>query len=101
MRSKGSRLLSSRRPATRVISSSSRKPSMARRTRSISASREDRHGALKTDELPRALVELEVLVAAAHVGRVDLELQPDRQVVVLLQRPVAEHQASVAARLGV
>src|SRR5689334_13360679 len=98
MRSKGSIEPSSRRPTERVTKNTRMKTTMVRRTRSMAASGQDGDRAVHGGDRALRGVELDAVGAVADGRRVDLELQPDRQVVAGREVGVAHHDAA-AARL--
>src|SRR4051812_17395323 len=102
IRSNGSRLLSSRRPTTRVSTKISRKTMTARSTRSMawSSLREGGEGAGHGGQRRGLVVDLDAGVGLPDVGRVGLELKPDLELVALRELVVAEHELAVAARLA-
>src|SRR5215207_3689911 len=101
IRSKGSRVESSRRPTARVTNHTKTKRTIARTTMSISgALGPDGDRAVDCGEQLVAVIELHVLRAVPDVGRVHLELEEEN--VLLPGRDAAEleGEAAVAARLA-
>src|SRR5689334_22707237 len=96
IRSKGSIEPSSRRPTERVTRNTRMKTMIVRRTRSTAASGQDGDRAVDGGDRLLGGVELDPVGTVADGRRVDLELQPDRQVVAGLQVGVAHDDASVA-----
>src|SRR3954454_15632311 len=101
IRSKGSRLLSSSRPTTRVRTKTRKKTTVARRTRSMAAPLRERRQGSRDGGQRRCLgVELHARVRAADVRRVRLQLDPDLELVARLELVVAEDHPAVAAGLA-
>src|SRR3954469_4878543 len=99
IRSNGSKVESSRRPATRVTRRIAKKPSMARRTTSTRASGEDRHGAVDAGQGALAVAQDDVLRLSPDGRRVHLEGDVQREVLPGAELAEGQLQAAVVRAL--